>query len=334
MGLEAATYISGLVASNPVHLTDGVSEGDDHLRLIKSTLLNTFPSITGAVSLTHTQLNNAAIKSESNTFTLTQIIDGGDLSIYGGGLLRVYNAGETAQVSFQHTAGDLNIVGSATTDINITGITSLQAGTVDADFDAITATSYGGIAEANLLDKSASETISGATWNFQAITATSFGGIASANLLDKSATETVSGAWTFSSTINGNDPDNWVDKTEALSFTYTTASQPGYVGTPQRSIASSDSLALTDAGKCIRMTGGSGQTLTIPANASVAFPVGTVIEVINDSGNNWSIASTTDTLEWLGIGGTGTRTLQDNNKCILEKVSSTLWKISGTAGLA
>lgn len=57
MGLEAATYISDLVASNPVHATDNVGEGDDHLRLIKSTLLNTFVNINGAVTSNPTELN-------------------------------------------------------------------------------------------------------------------------------------------------------------------------------------------------------------------------------------------------------------------------------------
>ena len=57
MGLESATYISGLNASNPVHATDQVSAGDDHLRLIKSTLLATFPNITAAVTSDATELN-------------------------------------------------------------------------------------------------------------------------------------------------------------------------------------------------------------------------------------------------------------------------------------
>ena len=57
MGLEAGTYISDLVATNPVHATDSVGEGDDHLRLIKSCLLNSLPGVTGAVTSTHTELN-------------------------------------------------------------------------------------------------------------------------------------------------------------------------------------------------------------------------------------------------------------------------------------
>ena len=56
MGLETGTYISDLNSSNPV-AGDPVNEGDDHIRLIKSTVKATFPSITGAVTSTHTELN-------------------------------------------------------------------------------------------------------------------------------------------------------------------------------------------------------------------------------------------------------------------------------------
>jgi microcystin-dependent protein len=45
MGLEAATYLASLVTTNPVGSTDAKSQGDDHLRLIKSTLKNSFPNI-------------------------------------------------------------------------------------------------------------------------------------------------------------------------------------------------------------------------------------------------------------------------------------------------
>lgn len=69
MGLESGTYISDLNANNPVNATDVVGEGDDHLRLIKATLLNTFPNVTGAVTLSHAQLNQAVIKDEANTLT-------------------------------------------------------------------------------------------------------------------------------------------------------------------------------------------------------------------------------------------------------------------------
>ena len=56
MGLETGTYIDSLNSSNPT-ATDAVSEGDDHLRLIKSTVKATFPNISNAVTSTHTELN-------------------------------------------------------------------------------------------------------------------------------------------------------------------------------------------------------------------------------------------------------------------------------------
>lgn len=59
MALEAATTINQLVSTNPQG-TDTKSQGDDHLRLIKGTLLNTFPNITGPVTVSHGELNALA----------------------------------------------------------------------------------------------------------------------------------------------------------------------------------------------------------------------------------------------------------------------------------
>ncbi len=58
MALESATYIDGLNTSNPTS-TDAVSQADDHLRLIKSTIKTTFPNISGAVTATHSAINSA-----------------------------------------------------------------------------------------------------------------------------------------------------------------------------------------------------------------------------------------------------------------------------------
>jgi hypothetical protein len=77
MGLESATYISGLNASNPV-TGDAKTEGDDHLRLIKSTLLATFPGVTGAVTSTHTELN--LIDGLTSSAAELNILDGATLS--------------------------------------------------------------------------------------------------------------------------------------------------------------------------------------------------------------------------------------------------------------
>lgn len=60
MPLETGTYINSLVSSNPAS-TDGLAKADDHLRLLKSTLLATFPNVSGAITKTHTEINQGAV---------------------------------------------------------------------------------------------------------------------------------------------------------------------------------------------------------------------------------------------------------------------------------
>jgi|APGre2960657404_1045060.scaffolds.fasta_scaffold00972_9 hypothetical protein len=53
---------------------------------------------------------------------------------------------------------------------------------------------------------------------------------------------------------------------------------------------------LADAGTVIDFGAASGATFTIPANASVAFPIGTVLIVAKSGANTLTIAITSDTL--------------------------------------
>ena len=50
------------------------------------------------------------------------------------------------------------------------------------------------------------------------------------------------------------------------------------MGTPNAKTASY-TLVLSDAGKAVQVTTAAASTVTIPPNSSVAFPVGTVIEI-------------------------------------------------------
>lgn len=56
MAIETATYLNQLNSSNPLS-TDVVAQADDHLRLIKQVLLNTFPNLSGPVTATQAQIN-------------------------------------------------------------------------------------------------------------------------------------------------------------------------------------------------------------------------------------------------------------------------------------
>ena len=60
MSVEAATYIDTLNPLFPT-ATDGMKEGDDHIRLLKAVLQATFPNIDGAVTATQEKLNNGAV---------------------------------------------------------------------------------------------------------------------------------------------------------------------------------------------------------------------------------------------------------------------------------
>mgnify|MGYP001377300851 CR=1 FL=1 len=70
MTVESATYIDDLNASLPAG-TDDRSEGDNHIRLIKSVLLATFPNVTGAVTPTQAELNAVTTKASATGQTWT-----------------------------------------------------------------------------------------------------------------------------------------------------------------------------------------------------------------------------------------------------------------------
>ena len=105
----------------------------------------------------------------------------------------------------------------------------------------------------------------------------------------------------------------------------------GYRDAPQNSQTGNYTLVLADRGKSVVMNGTS-ITLTIPASTSVAFPIGTVIIIVNLNTTSLSIAITTDTLTLANSTTTGTRTLARNGMATCVKIGSTSWLISG-AGL-
>lgn len=73
------------------------------------------------------------------------------------------------------------------------------------------------------------------------------------------------------------------------------------------------------------------RTYTVPANASVAFPIGAWFYIVNQNAAGViTIAITTDTMRLAGPGTTGSRTLAANGICMLLKLTATEWIISGT----
>jgi hypothetical protein len=105
----------------------------------------------------------------------------------------------------------------------------------------------------------------------------------------------------------------------------------GFLTIPQNAQTGSYTLVLADSGKSIfHAAAAAVATYTIPANGTVAYPIGTTVTFINMSANAVTISITTDTLYLAGTGTTGSRTLALYGVATATKMTSTTWIISGS----
>ena len=83
---------------------------------------------------------------------------------------------------------------------------------------------------------------------------------------------------------------------------------------------------LADANTYIDCTSGSATTITIPANGTVAYPVGTTIVVTQKGAGQVTVAVTTDTLNYYSPSSAGScQTAGQYAGVTLRKVTSTAW---------
>jgi hypothetical protein len=106
----------------------------------------------------------------------------------------------------------------------------------------------------------------------------------------------------------------------------------GFLTIPQNSKSADYTLVLTDSGNHVfhPAADNNARTFTIPANSSVAFPVGAAVTFINMAVANVTIAITTDTLTLSPAGTSGSRTLAQYGSATAIKITSTQWLISGS----
>lgn len=124
MALESSTYINGLVATNPTS-SDNISDGDNHIRLLKSTIKATFPNVTGAVSGTHTAINSAVTEANAatNANTASKIVKRDGSGNFSAGTITAALSGNASSASTLQTArtiGGVSFNGSA--NINLPGV--------------------------------------------------------------------------------------------------------------------------------------------------------------------------------------------------------------------
>jgi hypothetical protein len=151
--------------------------------------------------------------------------------------------------------------------------------------------------------------------------------IASGNII-------VSGGLTISGNItnNGNFVTGNIAGNVPAATSSSVASSVGYLGMPQNNSTTNYTLTLADIGKQVYIS--TTSNVTIPANSSVPFPIGTAISIITGPSATSNVFITTDTMYLAGnsTGSTGTRILAQNSMAGIVKVASTQWIISG-AGL-
>lgn len=148
--------------------------------------------------------------------------------------------------------------------------------------------------------------------------------VASDSVMTRGAAETVTGVKTFTVELIG------------ASTNPTSVYTLGYRSVPRRAqITSSYTFILADAGQYLEVTMGSAsQTMTIPPNSSVAYPLGSVIEIVAmTGGNNFTIVEGVGVTLRRGDGtaGTGTRTMlgAGYQTAYIQKIDTNVWQITG-----
>ena len=137
--------------------------------------------------------------------------------------------------------------------------------------------------------------------------------------LFETANTTVYGNLVVSGNISGN----------IATGSNTSTTSAGYLGMPQTIVSAANyTVAITDQGKHLYVT--TAANVTIPANSSVSFPVGSTIAIIANAGASANISVTSDTMYLGGTGTTGYRTLAAYGMATAVKTTGNVWFISGS----
>ncbi len=134
MALESATYINGLVASNPTS-SDNISDGDNHIRLIKSAIKATFPNVTGAVSGTHTAINSAVTTANTATTanSANSVVLRDASGNFSAGTVTAALAGNATTATTLQTARTISLSGDVSGSVSFNGSQNVDITAVVAD---------------------------------------------------------------------------------------------------------------------------------------------------------------------------------------------------------
>jgi len=105
----------------------------------------------------------------------------------------------------------------------------------------------------------------------------------------------------------------------------------GFREVPQNAQSASYQLVAADNGKHIYSLNSAAQTITVPPNGTVGFPLGTTVTIVNNGASAITIAQGSGvTLCQAGTTSTGNRTIAVRGVATLIKVETNIWFVSGT----
>jgi hypothetical protein len=307
----------------------------------------TLPVANGGTSLTTLTANNVILGNGTSAPTFVAPSTTGNVLtsngttwtsavLPAGGLTYVV---KTANYTTQDKEGVLADTsgGAFTVTLPATPATGAQVVVADAGANwgtnnltvARNGSTIGGLAEDLICDitgASVQFVYDGSTWEVYAQVGGNGGTVVTLDgtqtLTNKTLTAPVLTAPVLGTPASGTLSSCTVDGTDAV----------GFRNVPQNSQSAAYTLVLADAGKHIfhPVADNNARTFTIPANSSVAYPIGTAITFINMAVANVTIAITSDTLTLSPAGTTGSRTLATNGSATCIKITSTQWLISGS----
>jgi hypothetical protein len=250
-----------------------------------------------------------------------------------GNVVGPASATDSALAAFDGTTGKL-IKQAATVTVaqGGTGLTSGTSGGVLAFTASGTLASSSALA-ANAIVIGGGAGVAPSTTTTGTGVLTFLGTPSSANLAAAVTDETGSGALVFATSPTLVTPVLGTPSSGTLSScTVDGTDAVGFRNIPQNSQSAAYTLVLADSGKHIfhPAADNNARTFTIPANSSVAYPIGTAITFINMAAANVTIAITSDTLTLSPAGTAGSRTLATNGSATCIKIAATQWLISGS----
>lgn len=212
---------------------------------------------------------------------------------------------------------------------------STSLSTMVSTTTSLSTTTSTGLSTAVSRDTSLSTTISSTNSSLTSLSTSSSSGISSLSTGLSSTNSGLTSLSTVASTTNSSLTSLSTSTSSGLSTTNSslTSLSTSVLSMAVNSQSAAYTLVLGDAGKVIYHPSAdtTARVWTIPANASVAFPIGTPVTFDNDAGAGAvTIAITTDTLVLVGgAGSTGSRTLASGGRATAMKVTATRWRIDG-----